>query len=151
LVNGLDIERRRLGAKPYLTAFWVSDLGYDGFTEWIRLDASYTDAEAAITHSDSWLDEQKSSYLKKARTNWIVDPDDGLSPTFAIGKGIDIHYQNSLGLAGGIYAHIYLCARVLGPFQGWIIDRPLLDFFTRSKEELRSYLLDAGGWITGLR
>ena len=145
LVRDLDIERQRLGVKPYLTAFWISDLGYDGFTDWIRLGASYTDVDEAIIRADQWVDSIKNQYLKEARADWVVDPDDGLSPTVPVGKGVDIHYRNSLGLAGGAYNHIYLCARVLGPFQGWIVDRPLVDFFAKTKDELRSYLLDVGG------
>lgn len=149
LAKGLDIERQRLGAKPYLTAFWISELGYDGFYDRIRLGTSYTDVDEAIICADQWLNSMKKKYLKEARADWVVDPDDGLSPTLPVGKGVDIHYQNSLGLAGGWYDHIFLCARVLGPFRGWIVDRPIVDFFAKTKDELRLYLLDVGAQRPG--
>jgi hypothetical protein len=146
VVKGLRAERDRLGSAPYLTTFWISDMGYDGFTDSIGLGDSYTNSSEAIAHSDNWLSSARDGYLQSGRASWTIEPEKGLSPTLRIGEGVGIYYQKSLGLAGGRYDHVYLCARVLGPFQGWIVEKPLMDFFAETKNELRSFLMEVSGW-----
>ena len=146
VMKGLRAERERLGSRRYLTTFWISDLGYDGFTDSIELGDSYENSNEAIARSVSSLSSVRDSYLQAARASWKIEPERGLSPTLRVGEGVSIYYQKSLGLAGGHYDHIYLCARVLGPFQGGIVERPLIDFFANTREELRAYLMNAGGW-----
>lgn len=145
LKAGLLAERRRLGANPYLVTLWLSDLGYDGFTDSISLGDSYQQADEAIAEATQWVHSVRNNYLMEARADWTIDPDRGLSSTMPFGKGVEIFYQEALGLAAGFYNHIYICARVLGPFRGTIVDRPLLGCFENTKEELRSHLLSAAG------
>lgn len=150
LLRGLDQERSRLGDRAYLSVFWIHDFEYDGLTDWVRLGDSFDDLEEAKRHAVNGVaalrrEREKDSYFK-----WYEEPgrESPFLPKVAPHTRIRVLHEVRLTMTPGPYYRVYFCSRVLGPFEGAIVDDPLIDILESTKEELWSYFLDAGGSLT---
>lgn len=152
LEAGIDLERRRLGDRPYLLMRWAAIFDYEGLSNSLALVDSFDSAVAAVRTADAQL----ALRLKQC----LAHPKNSYEPPWQIWEGRELGamhwpklsppepiktvHNHGFALVGGMYDRWYESFIVLGPFPSGSVSRELVATFKQDRFELWAHLTDVG-------